>query len=134
MEEAWRDCVEWCTTPADVVQAIQRTEGNVLLGIGKHPIETLGRVLDRARLYPRISATVEALTDCHKAGFPQQNIIAMDGPFSKALTMALFDEKCINVVAVKDPTNSSYLHEMVIPALERGIHVISYGVNALKDA
>ncbi len=129
IEEAWRDAVEWCANPDEVVRAISRTEGNVLLGIGKEPLDTVGRLLDRTRLYPRVSATVDALADLHKAGFLQKNIIAMDGPFSKHLTMALFDEKDIAVVAVKDATNSTYLHEMVIPALERGMHVIMFGEN-----
>ncbi len=129
--EAWRKAVEWCATPEEIIRAISRTEGNVLLGIGREPVDTLGRVLDRSRLYPRVSASLEAVTNCHKAGFLQKNIIAMDGPFSRRLTMALFDEKNITVVAVKDATNSSYLNEMVIPALERGMHVIMFGENKL---
>jgi hypothetical protein len=39
----------------------------------------------------------------------------------------LFDEKNITSVVVRDATDKSYLHEMVIPALERGFHVIMYG-------
>ena len=131
IDTAWRDAVEWCETPGAIITAIQRTEGNVLLGIGHAPIDLVGRQLDRSRLYPRIAPTVEAITACHAAGFLQQNIIAMDGPFSKALTTAFLDEKNFTVVAVKDATDSDYLHEMVIPALERGMHVIMFG---RKDA
>ncbi len=128
-DEAWRESVEWCATADQVVRAIQRTQGNVLLGIGKEPVDTVGRILNRERLYPRVIPTAKAVEDLQSAGFLQQNIIAMEGPFSKALTMALFDEKQISVVAVKDATNSTYLHEMVIPALERGMHVIMFGSN-----
>ena len=41
--------------------------------------------------------------------------------------MALFDDKKISGVVVRDATDKSYLHEMVVPALERGIHVVMYG-------
>jgi precorrin-6x reductase len=51
----------------------------------------------------------------------------MEAPFSKTLTMALFDDKKITSVVVRDATDKSYLHEMVVPALERGYHVIMYG-------
>lgn len=127
IENAWRDAVEWVDTHEALTEAILRESGNILLGIGRDTIHPLPLGAAADRLYPRITPTPEAVAAALAAGFPKENIIAMDGPFPKPLTMALFDAKNITAVAVRDATDKSYLHEMVVPALERGYHVIMYG-------
>ena len=127
IENAWRDAVEWCDSHEKIRTALAREKGNILLGIGRDPVLPMASDMDMTRLYPRITPTPEAVAACLEAGFPKGNIIAMDGPFSKTLTMALFDDKEITAVVVRDATDKSYLHEMVVPALERGFHVIMYG-------
>lgn len=127
VENAWRDAVEWADSHEALVAAIQREKGNMLLGIGRDPILPIPLETDMSRLFPRITPSPEAVAKCLELGYDKQNIIAMDGPFSKLLTMALFDEKNITGVVVRDATDKSYLHEMVVPALERGFHVIMYG-------
>ena len=127
IDNAWRDAVEWCDSHEMIRTALAREKGNILLGIGRDPIIAMAEEMDMSRLYPRITPTPEAVAACLAAGFLKGNIIAMDGPFSKTLTMALFDDKNITAVVVRDATDKSYLHEMVVPALERGYHVIMYG-------
>ncbi len=127
IDNAWRDAVEWVDSHEALIAAVLREKGNMLLGIGRDPIFPMPEANDLSRLYPRITPSPEAVEACLRVGFPKQNIIAMDGPFSKTLTMALFDDKKITSVVVRDATDKSYLHEMVVPALERGYHVIMYG-------
>ena len=127
IDNAWRDAVEWVDSHEALITAVQREKGNMLLGIGRDPILPMPVDTDMTRLYARITPSPESVDACLKAGFPKANIIAMDGPFSKELTMALFDQKNITGVVVRDATDKSYLHEMVVPALERGIHVVMYG-------
>lgn len=127
IEEAWREGVEWVYTPEDMIKAIQRETCNVLLGIGRDEIRDFGLPVDMHRLYPRIAPIPESVAACLALGFPADNIIAMQAPFSQTLTMALFDEKNIGAVVVRDATGTDYLHDMVIPALERGAHVIMFG-------
>lgn len=127
IENAWRDAVEWCDNREALLAAVLREKGNMLLGIGRDPILPMPVETDMTRLYPRITPAPESVAACLEAGFLKENIIAMDGPFSKTLTMALFDDKNITSVVVRDATDKSYLHEMVVPALERGYHVIMYG-------
>lgn len=127
IDNAWRDAVEWVDTPEALVAAVLREKGNMLLGIGRDPVLPLPAEANPSRLYARITPSPESVAACLAAGFPKANIIAMDGPFSKTLTMALFDDKNITSVVVRDATDKSYLHEMVVPALERGYHVIMYG-------
>ena len=127
IENAWREAVEWVDSREKLIAAVLREKGNMLLGIGRDPIFPMPEAADLTRLYPRIAPIPESLETCLKVGFPPQNIIAMEAPFSKTLTMALFDDKKITSVVVRDATDKSYLHEMVVPALERGFHVIMYG-------
>ena len=127
IENAWRDAVEWVDTREELVAAVRREKGNMLLGIGRDPIFPPPEASDLLRMYPRIAPIPASVAACLEVGFPPQNIIAMEAPFSKTLTMALFDDKKITSVVVRDATDKSYLHEMVIPALERGYHVIMYG-------
>lgn len=127
IENAWRDSVEWADSHEAIITAIRREKGNMLLGIGRDPLLRLPLETDMTRLYPRVTPTPEAVAACLELGYPRQNIIAMDGPFSRELTMALFEAKNITGVIVRDATDKSYLHEMVLPALERGVHVVMYG-------
>ena len=127
IEDAWRDSVEWVDTHEALIGAILREKGNMLLGIGRDPLLPIPLNTDMTRLFPRITPTPEAVAACLELGYPRGNIIAMDGPFSRELTMALFDQKNITGVVVRDATDQSYLYEMVVPALERGIHVVMYG-------
>ncbi len=127
IDNAWRDAVEWVNDLDSLSAALQREKGNILLGIGRDEIYPLLPGSAPERLYPRIAPTPEAVQAALDAGFLRQNIIAMEAPFSKALTMAFFDEKDITAVYVRDATDKRYLHEMVVPALERGYHVIMFG-------
>ena len=127
IDNAWRDAVEWVDSREQLIAAVLREKGNMLLGIGRDPIFPMPEEADLTRLYPRIAPIPASLERCLEIGFPPQNIIAMAAPFSKTLTMALFDDKKITSVVVRDATDKSYLHEMVVPALERGYHVIMYG-------
>ena len=127
IDNAWRDAVEWVDSREQLIAAVLREKGNMLLGIGRDPIFPMPEEADLTRLYPRIAPIPESLARCLEVGFPPQNIIAMEAPFSKTLTMALFDDKKITSVVVRDATDKSYLHEMVVPALERGYHVIMCG-------
>ena len=127
IDNAWREAVEWVDTNDALIAAVQREKGNILLGIGRNPIFPIPESSNLTRMYPRIAPIPASLEACLTMGFPPQNIIAMEAPFSKTLTMALFDDKHITSVVVHDATDKSYLHEMVIPALERGFHVIMYG-------
>ena len=127
IDNAWRDAVEWVDSHEKLIAAVLREKGNMLLGIGRDPIFPMPEANDLSRMYPRIAPIPASLQACLDIGFPPQNIIAMEAPFSKTLTMALFDDKKITSVVVRDATDKSYLHEMVVPALERGYHVIMYG-------
>ena len=54
------------------------------------------------RCYPRVLPSVEAVGKCRELGFPPGHIIAMQGPFSRALNEALIDQFAIRTLVTKD--------------------------------
>ena len=52
------------------------------------------------------------------------HVIAMQGPFTAALNAALYDMLDIRAMVSKDSGAAGGVPEKVLPALERGIHVI----------
>ena len=127
IEDAWRDSVEWAATHEALIGAIQREKGNMLLCIGHDPLLPLPADADMNRLYPCILPVPETVAACLAMGYPMTNIIAMNSPYSRTLTVALYEDKNIASVVIRDATDKSYLHDMVVPALELGIHVVMYG-------
>lgn len=127
IDNAWRDAVEWADTQEAVMAAIQRMKGNILLGLGSETPMPIPKEEDPARLFAHVTPTPGAIEACVAAGFLPTNIIIKEGQLSRALIMALFDDWNITAVLVRDATAQGKLHELVVPALERGYHVIMVG-------
>ncbi len=75
--------------------------GNVLLATGSRELQAFAG-LDRARLYARVLPAAESLALCALAGIPSRNIIAMQGPFSAELDLALLRQFDIRYLVTKD--------------------------------
>lgn len=52
--------------------------------------------------YPRVLPTVAGITACEGAGIPHRNIIAMQGPFTLELNLALMQQFHIRYLVTKD--------------------------------
>ena len=96
----------------------------MLLTTGSHTLGAFAAAADPSRLYARVLPTAEALSLCAAAGIPASHVIAMQGPFSRALNAALYDQLGIAVLVTKDGGREGGVEEKVLPALERGIGVI----------
>lgn len=80
---------------------LQETEGNVLLATGAKELSAFAP-LGGGRLYPRVLPLRESLEACEAAGIPHRNIIAMQGPFSLELNLALIRQFGIRYLVTKD--------------------------------
>ncbi len=123
-EGAWRSEVQHAADPDAAARALRDTSGPVLLTTGSHTLKCYARAVDPARLWPRVLPTKEALELCGAAGIHASHIIAMQGPFSRALNAALYDQLGIRVMVTKESGRAGGVEDKVIPALEREIHVI----------
>ena len=86
---------------AQAAQYLAATQGNVLLTTGAKELVAFAG-LDVARLYPRVLPTVAGITACEDAGIPHRNIIAMQGPFTLELNLALMQQFHIRYLVTKD--------------------------------
>lgn len=86
---------------AEAAQALTGTEDNILLTTGAKEINKFA-LLPPERLYPRVLPTHEGLAACEAAGIPHRNIIAMQGPFTRALNEALLAQFDIRWLVTKD--------------------------------
>lgn len=88
---------------SEAAEYLGKTTGNVLLTTGSKDLSAFTRVKDHnERLYPRVLPTVESISACLKAGIPPNHIIAMHGPFSAALNIAMMRQFDIKTLVTKD--------------------------------
>lgn len=85
----------------EAAAALAQREGNVLLATGAKELSAFSG-LAVERLYPRVLPTQAGIAACEMAGIPHRNIIAMQGPFSRALNIALMEQFHIRYLITKD--------------------------------
>ncbi len=99
------------------------TEGNILLTTGSKELSAFA-ALDRDRLFPRILPSAENLQGCMDQGVLRRNIIAMQGPFTKELNLALIRQFDIRFLVTKDGGITGGFPEKAEAADEAGITLI----------
>ena len=123
-EGAWRQMAEHVKGPEEAARAAERVPGRILLTTGSHTLDVYAARIAPERLFVRVLPTVEALDLCRLAGIAPSHILAMQGPFSRELNGAVYDQYGISVLVTKDSGARGGVSGKVIPALERDIHVI----------
>ena len=107
----------------EAARYLRNAEGNVLLAIGSKELPAFSG-LDGARLYPRVLPMGESLAACERAGIPRRNIIAMQGPFSRELNLALIRQFVIRYLVTKDAGEPGGFEAKAAAAAEGGATLI----------
>lgn len=105
----------------------KKIPGNILLATGAKELPDFCRALgpeDTARVYPRVLPMAESLLRCREAGILTGHIIAMQGPFSAELNLALLRQFSIAVLVTKDGGTAGGMPEKLAAAREHGAEVI----------
>ena len=97
--------------------------GRVLLATGAKELPAFA-ALDPARLYPRVLPTVAGVTACENAGIPHRNILAMQGPFTTELNVALLHQFHISYMVTKDGGAAGGFAEKAEAAAQCGVQLI----------
>ena len=113
-------------TAAQAAGYLAGTEGNILLAIGAKGLPAFAG-LDPARLYPRVLPVEESLAACRRAGIPTRNIIAMHGPFSRALNAAILEQYRIRWMVTKDGGAAGGFGEKLDAARDAGAELVVIG-------
>lgn len=87
---------------AGAAEMLRVMPGNVLLTTGSKELEPFAVPGLVERCFPRVLPTVEAVGKCRALGFPPGHIIAMQGPFSKELNLALLRQFSIRTLVTKE--------------------------------
>ncbi|SHI00010.1 precorrin-6A/cobalt-precorrin-6A reductase [Sporobacter termitidis DSM 10068] len=112
-------------TVQDAAEKLNGTSGNVLLTTGSKELAAFTAVRDfKNRLYPRVLPTAESLGACMRHGFLPNHIIAMHGPFSQELNIALMRQFDIKTLVTKDGGALGGFPEKVGAAEELGAGLI----------
>lgn len=117
-----------CIPAEDAAEAARLCEtipGNILLATGTKELPVFCREPGLSeRLYPRVLPVAESLEACRREGIPPGRIVAMMGPFSHRLNLALMDQLDISVLVTKDGGEAGGMPEKLSAARERGAQVV----------
>ena len=117
---------EGAGSPAEAAQLIARKMGPVMLTTGSKDLPLyVGALPDYAeRLYARVLPVASSLAAADELGIPTSHIIAMQGPFSKELNMALIREFGIRTLVTKASGAAGGFWEKVEAARECGCDLV----------
>ena len=102
-----------------VITALQRTSGNILLTTGVNSLAQFAEAEGlRERLFVRVLPGEESLSKCEEAGIRGRQIIAMQGPFSQEMNRALIHSYDIRHLVTKQSGKSGGFAEKVFAAQE----------------
>lgn len=119
---------------AEAASLLEQTAGNVLLTTGSKELAAYTTVPDFARrFYPRVLPTVKAISDCLTLGYQQSHIIAMQGPFSRRLNEALFEQFAIKTLVTKESGREGGFPEKAASARSMGVDVIAVARPSERD-
>lgn len=104
-----------------------RKKGVILLTTGSKTLPLFAqKLIDQPdiRLVTRILPRTESVMVCEKIGFPQENIIAIQGPFSKELNKAIYRQFGVTLIISKESGQAGSVDDKVAAAIELGIETI----------
>lgn len=99
---------------------IMLTTGSKTLHIFAEQLLPLPDVRLIARMLPR----KDNMEKCEQLGFPQENIIAMQGPFTKQLDVALMKHFGVTLLVTKESGRVGFVDEKIAAAQELGIESV----------
>ncbi len=111
------------STPQQAAAYLQNTAGNILLTVGTKSLSAFS-LLEPGRLFVRTLPTHEAIDACEALGLPHRNIIALQGPFSKELNLALLRQYEIKWMVTKDGGAAGGYREKQEAAQEAGVNIL----------
>ncbi|SFU47046.1 precorrin-6Y C5,15-methyltransferase (decarboxylating) subunit CbiT [Butyrivibrio sp. M55] len=114
-----------CDSVMSAAKELEKISGNILLLTGSKDLKSImAEISDKTRVYARVIPNIESITKCEEAGLRGKQIIAMQGPFSKDMNVALINEICASVILTKESGATGGLDEKLLAARECGIKVV----------
>ncbi|MEI3525868.1 MAG: precorrin-6A reductase [Eubacteriales bacterium] len=110
------------------VNFLKTTEGSIFVTTGSKELAKFTALPDyQNRVYARVLATPEVVTQCSEAGFTGPHLICMQGPFSKELNLAMLRSIGAAWMVTKEAGRAGGFEEKMTAAKEAGIKVVLIG-------
>ena len=111
---------------ATAAAALREREGNVLLTTGAKDLPTFVEALPdfAERLYARILPVESSIARAHELGIPASHIIAMQGPFSAQMNVALLQQFDIRTMVTKASGSTGGFQEKIDAAAACGAELV----------
>ncbi len=103
---------------------LAQTAGNILLATGAKNLAVYAVDGLRERLFVRVLPGTESIAACEELGIRGKQIIAMQGPFSEELDLALIRQFRISVLVTKESGSAGGFPEKLRAAERAGIAVL----------
>lgn len=107
-----------------IIDYLMKTQGNILLTIGSNHMDIFISRLSRERLYFRVLPTSSVLKKCEDLGMQPKQLIAVQGPFSKALNAAIYEAYDIRYMVTKNSGQEGGVAEKIESAKENGVEIL----------
>ena len=116
------------SSAAQAAEYLKAVTGNVLLTTGSKDLAAYTVIPDYAeRLYPRVLPAADSIEACLGLGFSASHIIAVQGPFSKELNIALMRHFDIKTLVTKDGGKRGGFPEKLEAARTFGAELVVIG-------
>jgi len=101
---------------------LNTTKGVVFSAMGAKEAEALTHVDNyQTRIVLRILPIAEGVRECLDLGYPSSHLIAMQGPFSEDLNLAMFRNANASILLTKDSGDAGGFQEKLAAARQRGM-------------
>lgn len=119
------DGVEVVADTAQAVAWLCQHQGNILLTTGSKELDAYTAIPEyQKRIFPRVLPSVEAIEKCIALGFPCASILAMQGPFSHEMNVALLRKVKASILVTKDTGKNGGFAEKLSAAKELGVTIL----------
>ena len=109
---------------SEIVNRLNKSHGNILLTTGSNNLDKFTELIENKRIFARVLPTEGVIEKCYNLGLKCKNIIAIQGPFSRSMNMAMYEDYNIKYIVTKSSGKAGGYKEKVETALKLGIEVL----------
>jgi precorrin-6x reductase len=110
---------------SEAVRFLNKTTGNIFITTGSKNLSDYAAINNRTqRIYARVLPSADAISCCQKLGLPGSHIIAMQGPFSTEMNLALLHYCNAEFLVTKNSGKAGGFLEKLAAAETAGVSVI----------
>lgn len=103
-----------------MIKYLEELEGNILVTLGSNNLHKFQNIKNKSNIYFRILPKWEMIKKAEDLGVLPKNIVAMQGPFSKELNVAMMRQLNIKYIVSKKGGNTGGEREKIDSAKEIG--------------